>query len=310
MAQALVDVGRGLSINEAIWILSGAGTPGSGDSGLAPVGSNYSNENDGTHWFKHSTGTGIDKWTQFQGIQSPTQLNNVTNIQVLDQVFADDTNVQKWIVEAVDAANVANRIVSEVVATHNGGDAADATDVDWDEYGLLKMGTAPAGYQIDVALSGTGTGQVMQLKVSSTTAVNVTARKVSAGQPAGNATALDVTTVPHDISTTFYGAPADSDVVMLYAPSRSFKIAANFPNSVAIAATAATAEAVFTVEKVVAGTPTQIGTITFAAAGTVGTFGASSEVTLAAGDVVRITAPATADATLADLAITIQSNYL
>jgi hypothetical protein len=60
---------------------------------------------------------------------------------------------------------------------------------------------------------------------------------------------------------------------------------------------AATASTVFTLKK----NGSSIGTATFAISGTVPTFSFGSAVTFAVGDVLTITAPATPDATLADI---------
>jgi hypothetical protein len=71
--------------------------------------------------------------------------------------------------------------------------------------------------------------------------------------------------------------------------------------SVASAGTAATGSTTFDLQK---GT-TSFGTVVFSAAGTTGTFTSASGATFAAGDVLRIVAPATADATLADISISL-----
>jgi len=79
---------------------------------------------------------------------------------------------------------------------------------------------------------------------------------------------------------------------------------ATFPAGLAssrfIAGTAATAETICTIK--VDGT--QVGSITIAATGTTGTWAAASDIEMAVGEVLTIEAPATADATLADWALT------
>ena len=64
---------------------------------------------------------------------------------------------------------------------------------------------------------------------------------------------------------------------------------------------AATGSSVFNLAK----NGTNFGTVTFAASGTTGTFAAASATSFAAGDVLTVTGPATADATLADIALTL-----
>jgi hypothetical protein len=81
-------------------------------------------------------------------------------------------------------------------------------------------------------------------------------------------------------------------------------IAANFSGSYAVAGVAATASSVFTLAYTRSGVTTTIGTITFAAAGTVGTL-ASSAYTSQANDILTLTAPSPADLTLANIGISI-----
>lgn len=69
-----------------------------------------------------------------------------------------------------------------------------------------------------------------------------------------------------------------------------------------VAGTAATASAVFTIEVLVSGTWTSIGTLTFAASGTVATLAIiGSPVTVTAGQLLRLVTPVVQDATLADI---------
>jgi len=80
-------------------------------------------------------------------------------------------------------------------------------------------------------------------------------------------------------------------------------LAVNFGGSVGFATTAPAATATFTVYRVVSGTPTSIGTIGISTGGAF-TFTAASSTTFNIGDVLRVTAPASQDANLSDLAIT------
>lgn len=98
--------------------------------------------------------------------------------------------------------------------------------------------------------------------------------------------------------------PGGSAVVMRHQVVRSFNLPAAFAGSLAVANTAATASTVFAVWNNHAGTNTQIGTITWGVAGTAGTFAAATATSLVAGDILTVVAPATADATLADIAFT------
>jgi hypothetical protein len=80
-------------------------------------------------------------------------------------------------------------------------------------------------------------------------------------------------------------------------------IAATLPTSgsKASAGTAATADTTFTIKK----NGSSVGTILFSAAGTTGAFTIASPVSIAIDDIITIVGPASADATLADISITL-----
>jgi hypothetical protein len=84
------------------------------------------------------------------------------------------------------------------------------------------------------------------------------------------------------------------------------QLEADFAGSVGVAVTAATADADFGVQL----NGTSIGTIRFVAGATPSTFIAANAVTLVAGDVLTFLAPASVDASLANLAITIADGII
>ena len=104
---------------------------------------------------------------------------------------------------------------------------------------------------------------------------------------------------PYDIGCSVAGTPAANATLLRYPMPRAVNFPAGMTNSKAIANTAATASATFSVKK----NGTQFATFAFAASGTSATFTAASATAFAAGDILTITAPATPDATLADLGI-------
>lgn len=106
----------------------------------------------------------------------------------------------------------------------------------------------------------------------------------------------------YDVGTFIDGKPATSEVVLRHVAARAFAFPASLTGSVLKAGTAATAQTVFSCKK----NGAEFGTITVAASGTTATFAAASSTSFAAADVLAIVAPATADGTLADIAITLK----
>lgn len=106
------------------------------------------------------------------------------------------------------------------------------------------------------------------------------------------------TTVPYDLATFVSGLPAAGATVFRYNVLRAFTWPVSLTGSVFNAGTAATASATFTIKQ----NGTSIGTLVFAASGTVPTVTFASAVTFAVNDVITIVAPASQDATLADVA--------
>lgn len=124
---------------------------------------------------------------------------------------------------------------------------------------------------------------------------------------------------PYDIAVYFSGVPASAQVFR-YTATRTLIFPADFQaiffgQSVASADVAATASAVFPIDKAFAAAPNtfnNIGYITFAAAADTATFTSTFGVSyaLAVGDVLRIVAPIVPDATLAGVSITLAGERL
>ena len=112
------------------------------------------------------------------------------------------------------------------------------------------------------------------------------------------------TGLPYDIAGGISGPIAGSQYVLYFDAVREVNIPADFAGSLASVLTAFTDAATYTIYH----NGTSVGTISFAASGTSGTFSTSSAFTLAIGDSLTIQAPSTADATAANLAITILAN--
>lgn len=161
--------------------------------------------------------------------------------------------------------------------------------------GLVTAGTNPttlAGYGITDAVA-----------ISSTAPASLAAAAaVGVGATAARADHVHAFTgLPYDHSTSTYGKPTAAEVVYRHRAGRAFTLPANLANSKVIASTAAAASSVFSVKK----NGTQVATFTFAAAGVTATYSTQALVSFAIGDLLTITAPATADANLADIDYTI-----
>lgn len=108
---------------------------------------------------------------------------------------------------------------------------------------------------------------------------------------------------PYDVSSCVIGKPDAAAVVAYIVSPRAFNIPNGYTASVAKSAASATSSAVFTVNK----NGSSIGTFTFSAGGTTAAWSGTGG-SIVAGDVISIVAPATQDATLANIAFTIAGN--
>ncbi|AXQ69196.1 tail fibers protein [Caulobacter phage CcrBL9] len=117
--------------------------------------------------------------------------------------------------------------------------------------------------------------------------------------------------IPADHAITSIVKPTNGQTLYKYVFTRSVRFYSNYSGSQGHADTTATASAVFNVYK----NATLVGHVTFAAGTATPTFSTdlgsgSVSVTYAPGDRLTVTAPATADATLALLSFTLKGVYL
>lgn len=314
MSQKLMHVGVGLNLDDSISFLHGAGVPGSsgGFPDQAKPGSLYSNDTDGNLWTKFRSGIGVDKWRKIEGIIPPSSVSNVISEQVIDFVSVDDISLMKWIVEAKLASNQSIKYVAEITATHDGTETADATRADFSEYSVVGMNGTIPGLNISVDVSGSGVNQILRLVVSSGSLTNVTSYRIQVGNSTTEFVALDLTSVPQDVSSTIIGNIQPNSTVLFYTPTRTMKTMPNFVNSKALAEIAGVTPTVFSIKKIngVTFSESNLGTITFSANSRVGTWSGAGNVVLNAGDGLKVVSSDTPDSTLANLCFTIQASYL
>lgn len=146
-------------------------------------------------------------------------------------------------------------------------------------------------------VSGTGSANTVD-KIKN---VAVSASAPTSGQTlVYNGTAWTPTTQPYDLPVFIPDKPTASMVCVRLAAVRAFSLPSGLTGSVASAGAAATASTVFDVQK----NTTSVGSVTFGIGATTGTLAMASGTSFASGDLLRIIAPVSPDATLADISIT------
>jgi len=110
-------------------------------------------------------------------------------------------------------------------------------------------------------------------------------------------TMLEYFNSAYDVGGAYNGVPTSSLVLMRLPFVRTIVFPSGMADSKMVAGTAATAETVFSIK--IDGV--EFATATFAISGTVATFACASDQEFVAGEVLTIVAPASPDATLADL---------
>ena len=99
----------------------------------------------------------------------------------------------------------------------------------------------------------------------------------------------------------YNGAPTASMIMLHHVVTRQVIFPASLTGSQGKAGTAATAQTDFDIQK----NGSSVGTMRFAASGTSATFIMASQQTFAAGDILKVVAPVTPDATLANITFTL-----
>jgi len=168
----------------------------------------------------------------------------------------------------------------------------------------------PDNQQLHIAWNSMGNGYSLVFKTLSGTGVTIAdgEKKLifSDGTNIQFIAGLQTLEYPVDIFYFEPGVTTNSQLVFVYPITRQTEFPVDLSGSQVIANTAATASTVFSLKK----NGTQFATITFAASGTVATFVAASSTTLSPGDYLTLVAPASADASLADIGFTFKVSNL
>lgn len=108
----------------------------------------------------------------------------------------------------------------------------------------------------------------------------------------------------YDVGTFFPGAPGSSELVTRFEAVRDLSFPSALTDSSGRLGVAATAQTDFDIQK----NGSSVGTMRFAASGTIATFISASGFTLTGGDRLDVVAPASPDATAADLSFTLKGS--
>ena len=174
--------------------------------------------------------------------------------------------------------------------------AAGAVDGDLVSYAIEDGNNREVGIGTYAASAQTLTRATILNSTNSGAAISLS----GAAQVFSAILAQDLLSAVYDIGFEVEGLTYSSEVVGRFAFPRSAAIAAG-ASGVAKAGTAATGSAVYALAR----NGTGIGTITFAASGTTGTVSITATTNFVSGDVLTVTGPATPDATLANVGITL-----
>ncbi len=193
---------------------------------------------------------------------------------------------------AVTLAKIANQADATILGNNTGGAAAPVALTATQVKTLLAIAVADvsgAAALASPALTGNPTAPT-QSAGNNSTRLATTAYV--------DAAVIAMAGAPFDIGLYIEGVMTNGENVLRYVFNRAMTLPVSLTGSHASANTASTGTVSFTLKN----NGSSIGTITFTGSAT-GTFTFASPVTFAAGDILTIIAPATADATLADVNI-------
>jgi hypothetical protein len=233
----------------------------------------------------NSAGTGLEFVTDTAGVTAFTGLSDAP---------ANYTGAATYKVR-VNSAGTALEFVADTRAF------TSLTDVPANYTGAAnkKVRVNSAGTGLEFVTDTTGATAFTGL---SDVPANYTGAALKKVRVNSGATALEFVDEPFAANCTWNGVTTASLVLIHLPMPVAVTFAAAFAGSYGVATTAATAQTDFDIKK----NGTSVGTLRFAAAATTATFIAASPVSFAAGDVLKLVGPATPDATLATLGLTLK----
>jgi len=201
-------------------------------------------------------------------------------------------------------------VLTSTLVVKDEGSAVDSAVAGINFEGSGVAVTQTSAGQVKVTVTGSGPLSVEDEGVevdAATVLINfegdgVTVTQTASGQILVTIPGATGGAVDYDLSTYIADKRPSGAVAYRHTFTKAVDFAANFALSDADAVAAATASAVFLIKK----NGTQVGTLTFAASGTTGTFATTGGLTVSfvAGDILEITAPSPQDATLLGVSIT------
>ncbi len=206
---------------------------------------------------------------------------NGTLVAILDEI----AEAQTLVTEATLDANTA--IAASAAAALSATNAA-ASEVQSQTYSVVSTTQAN-----NAAASAAAAA-------ASALAAAASAAAAKAGGGGGGSSDVPTTKV-FDLVTFYPGVPPMNAVVIQAITPQVVTYPASLPGSFGVAGIAATASTTFTINRIIDGDVTSIGTAVFGPLSTTATFTLAADVTTNAGDVIQIVGPAIPDQTLANI---------
>ena len=207
---------------------------------------------------------------------------NGTLVAILDEI----AEAQTLVTEATLDANTA--IAASAAAALSATNAA-ASEVQSQTYSVVSTTQANNAAKSAAAAAA-----------SALAAAASAAAALASGGGGGGSSNVPTTKV-FDLVTFYPGVPPMNAVVIQAITPQVVTYPAALPGSFGVASVPATATTTFTINRIIDGAVTSIGTAVFEAFSTTATFTLAADVTTNAGDVIQIVGPAIPDQTLANI---------